>query len=160
MTFRPVFALVPIERLRGHEEIDGRDLPALAAEIRRLGELRHPIWVARCSFVILHGHHRFASLKRRGALRAPAWLIDYHDPAGRVDRRYPRPPKTQQEVEAHAAEGLLFPPKTTKHQLPIDPGERTTPLAELLRPDEPWEGHSRWSAPSGRRPGAGGASSG
>jgi len=141
VTMRARFALVPIDALRAHEEIDEKDLPGLVEEIRSRGELHYPIWVARGSHVILNGHHRVAALRRLGAVRAPAWLIDYHSEAVRVDRWSPGPPISKEEVERRAREGLLFPPKTTKHQLDGDLGERSTPLDALLSPEPPPDGH-------------------
>lgn len=145
------FALVPLADLRAHEEIVATDLPALVAEIRALGRLQYPIWVADGSLVILNGHHRVAALRRLGAVRAPAWLIDYHSPAIHVDRWSPGPPISKVEVERRAREGLLFPPKTTKHLLDLDLGERPTPLAELMATG-PAPAHAPPSTPSRRRP--------
>ncbi|HTP53804.1 MAG TPA: ParB N-terminal domain-containing protein [Thermoplasmata archaeon] len=145
------FALVPLAELRAHEEIEEADLPRLVDEIRSLGSLAYPIWVAEGSHVILNGHHRVAALRRLGAARAPAWLVDYHSPAVHVDRWSPGPPISKHEVERRARDGLLFPPKTTKHLLDLDLGERPTPLAELMDAPRGPADHRRTSAPSRRR---------
>ena len=154
MTKRPEFALVPLEELKPHEQIDERDLPGLVAEIRTRGLLSHPIWVARGSHAILNGHHRVAALRRLGAARAPVWLIDYHSESVRVDRWSPGPSISKEEVEQHAREGLLFPPKTTKHVLAHDPGERVTMLAELMASGGDGGVQSDVPAPSRRRSGS------
>ena len=141
------FALIPLERLRAHEEIDASDVEPLAAEIRAEGVLAHPIWVAAGSWVILNGHHRVAALRRLGAARAPAWVLDYHSPRILVDRWSPGPPISKREIEQRAREGRLFPPKTTKHLLELELPDRPTPLPELLAP-APAPRQAR--APSGR----------
>jgi L-serine kinase (ADP) len=143
------FELVPIAELRAHEEIEEEDLPKLVEEIRSRGELQYPIWVAAGTHVILNGHHRVAALRRLGAARAPAWVIDYHSSGVHVDRWSPGPPISKEEIERRALEGRLFPPKTTKHQIDLDLGERSTPLAELL--DGPPAPQRRASGPSRRR---------
>jgi L-serine kinase (ADP) len=155
MTKAARFALVPLDTLRAHEQIDEADLPGLVEEIRARGSLNHPIWVARGSYVILNGHHRVAALRRLGAVRAPVWLIDYHSPSVRVDRWSPGPSVSKEEVEQHAREGVLFPPKTTKHILAVEPGERTTLLADLMATPPAPDGQGRASGPSRRRSGAG-----
>lgn len=155
MSAHPRFALVPIAELREHEEIDRKDLPALVAEIRSRGTLQYPIWVAEGSHVILNGHHRVAALRALGAVRAPAWLFDYHSGSVHVDRWSPGPPISKEEIERRAREGDLFPPKTTKHQIDADLGERPTPLAELMVLAAAPAAQGRASAPSRRRSGAG-----
>ena len=54
----PEFVLVPIERLRAHEEVEEANVAELVEEIRRAGVFADPIWVSRGSFVILNVHHR------------------------------------------------------------------------------------------------------
>ena len=92
----------------------------------------NPIWVARGTDVILNGHHRTAALRALGALRVPAWVIDYESDLVRIDRWTPGPPISKAEVVRRAREGALFPPQTTRHTLARDLPWRSTPLAELL----------------------------
>lgn len=150
---RPLFALVPLAELHAHEAIDERDLPSLVREIRSTGVLRHPIWVAVGSHVILNGHHRAAALRQLGAVRAPVWLFDYHGPSIHVDRWTPGPTISKEEVEQRGLEGRLFPPKTTKHTIALDLEERPTRLAELL--DRPAGAHPRVAAASSAGDGTG-----
>lgn len=149
------FALLPIAELLAHEEIEDEDLPKLVEEIRSRGALQYPIWVAAGSHVILNGHHRVAALKLLGAVRAPAWVIDYHGPGVHVDRWAPGPPISKEEIERRAREGRLFPPKTTKHQIDLDLEERSTPLSALLEAAAPPAAQGRASGPSRRRSAAG-----
>lgn len=128
----PEFALVPLERLRGHEEFESEKVDALVAELRRTGKFVEPIWVARDSLVILNGHHRVEALRRLGARRAAAWIFDYDADTVTLDRWGPGPPIAKAEVLERARKGTLFPPKTTRHRIRIDLPRKAVPLAELL----------------------------
>ncbi len=128
---RPEFALVPIERLRGHEEFDPTKVDHLVDELLRTGEFTEPIWVARGTFVILNGHHRVEALRRLGARRAAAWIFDYQGDAVELGRWRPGPPIRKEEVVERATRGELFPPKTTRHRIRIELPDRRVPLAEL-----------------------------
>jgi len=132
MTHSIEFQLVPIDRLHSHEEIDVAKVDELVREFGRLGRFIEPIWVARESYVILNGHHRVEALRRLGAERVPAWLVDYHSPEVKLDRWAPGPPIAKEEVVRRAHGRELFPPKTTKHKIEIDLPPCDVPLEELL----------------------------
>jgi hypothetical protein len=127
----PRFELVPIERLRVHEEVDDREVRRLVEKIRRSRAVREPLLVADVSFVILNGHHRYTALREIGARLAPAWIVDYQDPAIELGRWTPGPPIPKSEVIARGEEGRPFPPKTTKHTVRFELVARPTPLARL-----------------------------
>jgi hypothetical protein len=135
MSDAPTFELIPIGRLRIHEEIRPELVERLVEEIRREGVVREPVWVARGTDVVLNGHHRFAALRALGAARVPAWVIDYDSDAVELGRWQPGPVLSKSEVVARAQSGRPYPPKTTRHTLrPVVP-ERPTPLAALgVRP--------------------------
>ena len=101
-------------------------------ELRRTGEFTEPIWVARGSFVILNGHHRVEALRRLGARRAAAWILDYETDAVALERWRPGPPIRKQEVLERARRGELFPPKTTRHTVRLELPARRVALQELL----------------------------
>lgn len=126
------FALVPLDRLKGHEQYDPTKVDLLVAELRRTGEFTDPIWVARGSFVILNGHHRVEALRRLGARRAAAWILDYEGDAVTLERWRPGPPIAKAEVLDHARRGELFPPKTTRHRVLLELPKHHVALAELL----------------------------
>jgi len=132
MTGGAEFALLPLAHLKGHEQIEETNLTELVAHIRRSRILSEPIWVARGSYVILNGHHRVEALRRIGADRVAAWIIDYESDLVHVERWQAGPPISKGEVVRRAEEGRPFPPKTTRHRLLIDLPARPTPLAELL----------------------------
>lgn len=125
------FAIVPIDRLREHEEIDLRDLEQLVLTLRSAGVVQEPLLVAELSFVILNGHHRYRALQAMGASAAPAWVVDYEDERVALDRWGPGPPITKAEVLDRASAGRLFPPKTTRHRLHFDLPAHPTVLADL-----------------------------
>jgi len=145
MTGPAEFALLPIAKLRAHERIDPTTLGDLIADLQRTQVLAEPIWVSRGSLVILNGHHRVEALRQIGADRVSAWVLDYDSELVHMERWYPGPPISKSEVVRRAEEGLLFPPKTTRHRLLIDLPARPTPLSALL--PRPAEGrvHSRAS---------------
>jgi len=132
MTGRVQFALLPLSVLKGHERIDEESLLDLIAHIRRSRVLSDPIWVAQGSSVILNGHHRVEALRRLGAERVPAWVLDYDSELVHLERWHAGPPIAKSEVVRRAEEGRPFPPKTTRHRLLFDLPARPTPLSELL----------------------------
>jgi hypothetical protein len=146
MTEPPEFALLRLSDLKAHEEIEEKHLVDLIARLRRTKRITEPIWVARGSFVILNGHHRVEALRRMGAERAPAWVLEYDSELIHLERWQPGPPIAKSEVVQRAMEGRLFPPKTTRHRIELDLPARSTPLSELLPPtDGRRRAHSRAS---------------
>ncbi len=131
MTPPPEFALVPLERLRFHEETEASKVRELVRQMERTAVQSDPIWVARGSYVILNGHHRAEALRRLGAKKVAAWLFDYASDVVQVDRWRPGPPIAKDEVLRRAAEGRLFPPKTTRHRLTIELPLHAVALREL-----------------------------
>ncbi len=146
----PEFALVPIERLLEHEEIEDDNVIDLVSEIQRSGFFDDPIWVARDSYVILNGHHRVAALRALHAVRAPAWILDYETDLVSLEPWQPGLPITKSEVVRRARAGRLFPPKTTRHRVRTELPFRRVPLAELLRSEVPVSVHREASGPSRR----------
>jgi hypothetical protein len=144
------FALLPLDALRAHEEVVPAKVVGLVVELRRSGIFVDPIWVARDSEVILNGHHRVAALRRLGARRVPAWVIDYESDVVRVERWNPGPAVSKADVLRRAHVGDLFPPQTTRHILATDLPRRPTPLEVLLPPD----GQPSAEVPSRRSRGA------
>ncbi|MGI0133020.1 MAG: ParB N-terminal domain-containing protein [Thermoplasmata archaeon] len=156
MTLAIEFHLMPLERLKVHEEVVPERVAELVREIRRRGMVEEPILVARGSHVILNGHHRFAALRAIGAHRVPAWVVEYDDPAIQLERWYEGPPLTKREVVDRAIAGRPFTPKTTKHVVESPLPKRPTPLAQLIEavagapkpraPDGPPHARARRSA--------------
>ena len=141
MTARPEFRLVSLARLRAHEQYDERNVVELVADIRSRGVFADPIWVARGSFAVLNGHHRVEALRRLGARRIPAWVIDYESELVRLEPWRPGTAVEKSEVVRRARSGELYPPKTTRHRLMIELPARPVPLAELFTAEHPPVAH-------------------
>ena len=150
MTRGAEFALLPIAVLRNHEQLNEATLHDLMNQIRHARVLTDPVWVARGSFVILNGHHRVESLRRLGAERVPAWVLDYESDLVHLERWEPGPPIPKSEVVRRGVEGRPFPPKTTRHRLLIDLPARPTPLSELMPHPVPPERHRSRARSSAR----------
>jgi L-serine kinase (ADP) len=150
MTQPPEFALVPIDRLRAHEEIDEENVADLVEELERSKVFADPVWVARDSYVILNGHHRVEALRRLHAKRVPVWLFDYDSDLVSLEPWRPGLPITKAEVVRRAEQGHLFPPKTTRHGVRMTLEPHTTALSELL-PRSRGRAHGATSEPSRRR---------
>ena len=153
------FRLVPIDRLRGHEEIDEEAVEELVRVLRSDGVFAEPIWVARGSYAVLNGHHRVEALKRLGARRVPAWVVDYESDLVSLEPWRPGTRVEKSEVVRRARAGDLYPPKTTRHRILAELPSRPVPLAELLAPEGVAVAHRRAHARS-RRATRGGADSG
>ena len=128
------FELLPIDQVFAHEEVVPDEVAQLARAIRSAGLVEDPIWVARGSGVVLNGHHRLAALRALRAHRVPAWVVEYEDPAVRLDRWAPGPSISKSDVVRRARAGQLFPPKTTRHSVPLPPERHAIPLVDLLAP--------------------------
>lgn len=124
--------LVPLDWLKAHEQFIEARVVELLERFRRSGLVDYAVVADRATGTIIDGHHRLETLRRLGAKRVPAVLVDYADP--RITVRSWRPdetPPTKADVVQRAAEGRLYPPKTTRHDFvrvihPVD-----IPLAEL-----------------------------
>lgn len=153
------FQLVALSTLRAHEEVEPEKVDELVTELSRSGVFVEPIWVARDALVILNGHHRVEALRRLGASKVPAWVIEYEGPLVTLERWSPGPPISKAEVVARAGEGRLYPPKTTRHRLAIELPACRVPLADLM-PAERELAAQRVASRGSRRPGAGAVESG
>ena len=147
------FALLPIDSLRPHEQFDPDKAEEVRKEIERTGQVTDPVWVSRQDRVILNGHHRVEALRALGAVKIPAFLVDYSDESITLERWRPGPPIRKQEVLDRARRGELFPPKTTRHGVAGPTPVRITPLAALLASPGRSTGAGHPVAPRGSRGG-------
>lgn len=128
------YELVDAARLKSHEEIRPELLEKLVQEIKTDGYLRKPVLVEDRYFVILDGHHRFEALKELGCKRIPCYVVDYFDEAIYLTT-WPGARHTnvkKEDVLKMAADGKLYPPKTTRHIVSIELRETKVNLSELL----------------------------
>jgi hypothetical protein len=129
------FALIPIENLLPHEQVVPRRIEEVLQEITEHSGVPAPIVVAEGSWVVLDGHHRLEALRKLGAKRVPAWLVDYDDTAVSVEK-WPdakvRTNPTKKAIVKRAKKGMLYPPKTSRHKISKTLPQRITPLSELF----------------------------
>jgi L-serine kinase (ADP) len=125
------YALLPIGQLREHEEVQAENVAQLQRALLEEGMVREPVLVARGSWVILNGHHRYAALRALGAQFVPVYLIDYESGPIRLHRWSPGPEIRKTDVIAMAGRGERYPPKTTRHVLDVEIPPHPTPIEEL-----------------------------
>ena len=116
---RGTFALIEASALLCHELTEKERLSSLYRRLYQDGILERPILVDRHSLVILDGHHRFECLKRLGCSLIPAYLVDYQDPAIRVESRRQDTWVSKDVVVKRGLGFEPFPPRTTRHTLGI-----------------------------------------
>lgn len=127
------FNVLEVVKLHGHERIRPSLLEQLTGEIRRDGCLKRPILVADGDLVVLDGHHRLEALKALGCQRIPVYLVDYFSdvvqlttwPSATVRR------VSKKEVIRRGLSSDPYPPKTTRHTLRVQLGERPIDLKDL-----------------------------
>jgi len=86
-------ALVELEELSLHEEVDPGVLDRLIQEIDDDGTLWCPIVVDKQSMVVLDGTHRVHALRTLGCKYVCVYLVDYSDPEIEVERWFRAIPK-------------------------------------------------------------------
>ena len=126
--------LIAINKVKSHERTFGRRVECLVKDIKTEGSIKQPIIVDKHSLMVLDGHHRVAALRRLGAARVPAYLLDYQDPRIRVylRRKYLTMKMIKQAVLYCGLTGTLFPVKTTRHLIHDRPGMQKVSLSKLL----------------------------
>lgn len=135
MTAPPRFALVQLDRLLPHEEIDPDRVKRLSKEIREDEMIYSPVIVDESTNVILDGHHRFHALRELGCRLAPCHLVDYMDPMIRVEAWEDGRPIDKPLLIKRGLSGDLLPAKTTRHRTLKSLPSKPTPIAHL-RPRE------------------------
>ncbi|MEK7514182.1 MAG: ParB N-terminal domain-containing protein [Patescibacteria group bacterium] len=108
--------LINNQKLKPHEQIRKRYLIKLARQIKRDGLIKKPIIVDRKTWVILDGHHRFASAKLLGWPSTPAHLVNYHSEKITVRSWRKNIIVTKKMVLSAGLSGNLLKPKTSKHK--------------------------------------------
>ena len=126
--------LIAIDKVKSHERTLSRRVATLVRQIKEEGSVRRPIIVDKRSLIVLDGHHRVAALRRLGAARVPAYLVDYQSSQVRVylRRKYLSMKMIKQAVVYSGMTGVEFPIKTTRHVINNRPGIQKVSLAKLL----------------------------
>ena len=76
--------IVPLERLRTHEETIPYNLQKLKEGMLNMGRLVDPLVVDGKNYVVVDGNHRKKVLEAIKCPNAACQLVDYHDPAIKV----------------------------------------------------------------------------
>ncbi|KKQ99875.1 MAG: putative transcriptional regulator [Microgenomates group bacterium GW2011_GWC1_39_12] len=123
-----------IKKIKVHERTSKKRVGCLACSIKTDGVLKRPIIVDRKSYVVLDGHHRIEALRQIGAIRVPAFLVDYQNKHVRVylRKKYLMMHLIKQAVLQRGSTGNMFPAKTTRHLIHNRPGAKRFSLKELL----------------------------
>ncbi len=124
--------LVPLDALRPHEMVIEERVRALAEDIARRRVLIRPILVDENTMVILDGHHRVEALRRLGARRVAALLVDYGSECVTVGSWRPGWRVTKEDVVRAGLSGRLLPPRTSRHRVCFQIPEVNVPLDQLL----------------------------
>lgn len=122
-------ALMNINDLKEHEEVDLGHLKKLKSQIIREKVLKKPIAVDKNTKIIIDGHTRFNSLKQLGYSKIPVFLIDYSSPeifvrTWKGDRKI-----TKEDVLSAGLNGKKLPPKTSKNIVKV--GDNFKHVSEL-----------------------------
>jgi hypothetical protein len=138
------FALVPLRDLKTHEAAEPDRVRRVMRQIQSTGVVKKAIAVDSKTMVVLDGVHRLTALQMLGAVRVPAWLIDYSGDEVVVFSKDRRSQISKEAVLRAATQGPKFPPKTTRHMIKGRDGtlvhisrlegEVSVPLSTLLQP--------------------------
>jgi len=109
-------AIVDINLLKEHEQIDKQYCERLKKRIEKDGVIKRAIAVDSCTNVILDGHHRLNALRELGCRMIPVTYVDYNSSAIQVESR--RNFQVSKEVVISAGlTGNKLPPKTSRHMI-------------------------------------------
>lgn len=113
-------ALIKLEKLKPHEDVNCVYLRELKKEIESDGILKFAIAVNKNENIILDGHHRTAALKELGCVKIPVIFVNYSSPDIEVQSQRNGIQLTKKEIiEAGLSLKKLLPPKTSKHVIRI-----------------------------------------
>ncbi|TKC89720.1 hypothetical protein FAZ69_12455 [Trinickia terrae] len=108
--------LIATSRILPNEEHEETRVLEVLKSIERSGRWTAPIVLERASLAVMDGHHRLAAARRLSLPRVPCLLLDYAQ-VGVVARR-PGYRVDGEQIVARSREGMLYPPKTTRHIFP------------------------------------------
>ena len=114
--------LVPIEKLKPHEETVGKDEFAdLKISLMTEG-LRFPIVCDKKTNLIIDGHTRYRILRELGLTKVPVYYVDYLDDKIVLKSWRAVKPLKKEDVLKVVEQGWIFPWKTTKHMYKTEKG--------------------------------------
>jgi L-serine kinase (ADP) len=138
------FALLPIRDLKTHEAAEPDRVRRVIRQMQSTGVVKKAIFVDSNTMVVLDGVHRLSALQKLGAVRVPAWLVDYSDEGVVVLSKDRKSQVPKEEVIRAATKGPKLPPKSTRHMVKGKDGalvhisklegEVSVPLSTLMQP--------------------------
>jgi len=90
--------LIPLKDVKCHEEVIEEELQDFIKSLRNKGIFYRPILVDRETLIVLDGHHRVEGLRRLGAKKVPAILLDYKSDDIKLYTWYPIITENVEEV--------------------------------------------------------------
>ncbi|MCE4603120.1 MAG: ParB N-terminal domain-containing protein [Desulfurococcales archaeon] len=126
-------SLLPLDMLRPHEMTIEERVQSLMKDLEERRVQERPILVDSKTMIILDGHHRTEALKRLGARRIAAVLVDYDSDLVSVDSWRPGVRVSKDLVRSAGLTGKLLPPRTSRHRVNAEIPRADTPLDELMR---------------------------
>lgn len=134
------WSLVKTKTLKPIEMVFPNHLDILTNMILNSNILRKPLIVDKDNLIVLDGSHRHVFLLMHGFVEAPVIKVDYSDPHVRVGSHLKHRflddgniTITKEEVITRALNGILFPPRTTRHFFPFRKDNIDMPLDDLKR---------------------------
>ncbi|MCE4610709.1 MAG: ParB N-terminal domain-containing protein [Desulfurococcales archaeon] len=126
-------ALILLDNLKPHEMVIEERVKMLQESLVREGVQIRPILVDYKTMVILDGHHRVEALRRLGARKVAAVLVDYDsDECIKVGTWREGWVVSKNEVRERGLKGKLYPPRTSRHMPRFKVPEVNVPLNDLL----------------------------
>lgn len=124
--------MVPLNKLRQHEEHSHELSEELARNLTNVRLLRQPLIVEKDDLILLDGHHRMNALMNYlGAIYAPCVLIGYNDPRLSIGSWRENDLVTRERVRDAAWRQRLLPRKTSRHAFDPPIGEIPIDIASL-----------------------------
>lgn len=127
-----VLAVVPIDSLRPHEEFINDRVEALVRDMLERGVIIKPILVDASTLTILDGHHRVEAMRRIGARKIPAVLVNYDSECVSVGSWRPGVEVSKSEVRRRGVSGDLYMPRTSRHRVCFEIPDVRYPVKNLL----------------------------
>ncbi|MEN4739115.1 transcriptional regulator [Pantoea agglomerans] len=107
--------LLDINKVIPHEDIDPINLDLISSKILEDGFWFIPVIIDEETGIIMDGHHRYNFAVQSGFSVIPCYQLSYSSEKVKVFDWRSGAPFSNERIFEKVNEGLLFPPKTTRH---------------------------------------------
>lgn len=107
--------LFDINKVIPHEDIDPINLDLISSKILEDGFWFIPVIIDEETGIIMDGHHRYNFAVQSGFSVIPCYQLSYSSEKVKVLDWRSGAPFSNERIFEKVNEGLLFPPKTTRH---------------------------------------------